>query len=59
VEHPTPLADVSLDVRVALAREWYASAGVTEVRLQHARGLMWSLFALGLLAAPFVTAARN
>ncbi len=53
------LPEVSLDARVALARDWYASVGVTEVRLQHARGLMWSLFALGLLAAPFVTAARS
>jgi hypothetical protein len=59
VAKTSPLADVSLDARVALAREWYASVGVTEVRLQHARGLMWTLFALGLLAAPFVTANQN
>jgi hypothetical protein len=42
---------VSLDDRLAAARDWYAGSGKAELRQQHAVGLLWTLGALGMVAA--------
>lgn len=41
----------TLEDRVAAAREWYSRSGKPELRQQHAVGLLWTLGALGMVAA--------
>jgi hypothetical protein len=41
----------TLDARVGVARAWLAGVGKTEVRQQHAAGLLWTIGALGMVAA--------
>lgn len=47
----TPNDGWTLDGRVAAARAWYLGAGKTELRQQHAVGLLWTLFAIGMVGA--------
>lgn len=46
-----PSGDFTLEARVAAARAWYRGAGKTELRQQHAVGLLWTLFAIGMVSA--------
>lgn len=41
----------TLEDRVNAAREWFARSGKPELRQQHAVGLLWTLGALGMVAA--------
>lgn len=41
----------TLEARVDAARRWYGDAGKAELRQQHAVGLLWTLGALGMVAA--------
>jgi hypothetical protein len=47
----TPRRLETLDSRVVAAREWYARSGKAELRQQHAVGLLWTVFALGMVGA--------
>lgn len=47
----TPRMLASLEDRVGAARDWYAGSGKAELRQQHAVGLLWTLGALGMVAA--------
>lgn len=42
---------LSLDDRIAAAREWYAGRGRSEVRAQHALGFLWSVGIVLMMAA--------
>jgi hypothetical protein len=46
----------TLEGRVDAARRWYAGAGKVELRQQHAVGLLWTLGALGMVAAAIASA---
>lgn len=41
----------TLDSRVESARRWFSRSGKPELRQQHAVGLLWTLFALGMVGA--------
>jgi hypothetical protein len=41
----------TLEDRVVAARDWYSRSGKPELRQQHAVGLLWTLGALGMVAA--------
>lgn len=41
----------TLEKRVAAAREWFSNSGKPELRQEHAVGLLWSVGALGMVAA--------
>lgn len=41
----------SLDSRVLSVRRWFSESGKPELRQQHAVGLLWTLFALGMVGA--------
>jgi len=40
-----------LESRVDSARRWFSGSGKAELRQQHAVGLLWTLFALGMVGA--------
>jgi hypothetical protein len=44
----------TLEGRVELTRAWLQGPGATELRLQHAIGLLWALGGLALIASVFV-----
>lgn len=44
----------TLDAHVDAVRTWFATSGKPELRQQHAVGLLWTLFALGMVAAALV-----
>lgn len=46
-----PKVLATLEDRVAAARDWYSRSGKPELRQQHAVGLLWTLGALGMVAA--------
>jgi hypothetical protein len=48
-----PNAQWTIDGRLAAAKEWYSEVGKTELRQQHAVGLLWTLGALGMVGASF------
>jgi hypothetical protein len=50
-----PESSWSLDGRVDAARSWYSGAGKTEVRQQNAVGLLWTVFAIGMVGAAIWT----
>ncbi len=47
----TPKAEWTIEGRLAVARAWYSDVGKTELRQQHAVGLLWTLGALGMVGA--------
>jgi len=46
-----PKADWTLEGRVAAAHAWFQGPGATELRLQNAVGLLWTVGALGMVGA--------
>ncbi len=50
-----PDSSWTLDGRVDAARSWYSGAGKTEVRQQNAVGLLWTVFAIGMVGAALWT----
>jgi len=50
-EMGAPKAVWSIEGRLAAARAWYSDVGKTELRQQHAVGLLWTLGALGMVGA--------
>ena len=48
-----PKAEWTIEGRLAAAKEWYSEVGKTELRQQHAVGLLWTLGALGMVGASF------
>ena len=47
-EMPAVDVDFTIEGRVKQAAQWFAGIGVTELRRQHAVGLMWAVGALGI-----------
>ncbi|MEW5740373.1 MAG: hypothetical protein AB1938_15700 [Myxococcota bacterium] len=54
--HSQAKAPWTLEARVDAARRWYRGAGKAELRQQHAVGLLWTLGALGMVAAAIASA---
>lgn len=48
-----PHAQWTIEGRLDAARTWYSEVGKTELRQQHAVGLLWTLGALGMVGASF------
>ena len=46
-----PLVLQTLESRVNAARVWYSTSGKTELRQQHAVGLLWTVGAVGMVGA--------
>ncbi len=49
-----PQAEWTIDGRLHAAKTWHCEVGKTELRQQHAVGLLWTLGALGMVGASFL-----